>query len=264
MKFSIVYTNKIDTTYIFKRCYDTIDDAYSFHPSIAIDLEGNSHVVWMDGRDYGFEMDVNYEVYYTKLRMKGAGEWNGVSGGLSTYAIKKIEDTAISPVEGLGGLAQGMPYSGMSAYPAILTDDQNQVHIAWHDFGNISAQEEIIYVRLNSTTATGPGETALDPWDPVVVTHWESYKLGPNSFNRPDLGMPPAFANDLGSGAHIAWSDTNKCSDESNNYQWTLCYTHVLTGQVDVEFDLGETYYHVIEPGEQTVEHDQTRPSYGD
>jgi uncharacterized membrane protein len=26
-----------------------------------------------------------------------------------------------------------------------------------------------------------------------------------------------------------------------------------LTGQVDVEFDDGETYYHVIEPGEQTI-----------
>ncbi|PXY77031.1 MAG: hypothetical protein CXX80_01855, partial [Methanobacteriota archaeon] len=96
-------------------------------------------------------------------------------------------------------------------------------------------------------------ETALDPWEPVIVTHWDSYKLGPNSFSRPDLGTPPAFANDLGSGAHLAWSDTNKCSDEGNNFQWTLCYTHVLTGQVDVEYDLGETYYHVIEPGEQTM-----------
>ena len=28
---------------------------------------------------------------------------------------------------------------------------------------------------------------------------------------------------------------------------------HVLTGQVDVEFGEGETYYHVIEPGEQTI-----------
>ncbi len=231
----------------------TIDDAYSFHPSIAIDLEGNTHIVWMDGRDYGFEKDVNYEVYYTKLKMQGAGEWDGVSGGLSTYAIKKIDDTAISNVEGPGGLAQGLPFSGMSAYPVILTDDQDHIHIAWHDFGNISAQEEIVYVRLNSTTLTGPGETALDPWEPVIVTHWESYKLGPNSFSRPDLGTPPAFANDLGSGAHLAWSDTNKCSDEGNNFQWTLCYTHVLTGQVDVEYDEGETYYHVIEPGEQTM-----------
>ena len=65
--------------------------------------------------------------------------------------------------------------------------------------------------------------------------------------------MPPAFSNDLGSGAHIAWSDTNKCSEEANNNRFTICYSHVLTGQVDVEFQDGETFYHVIEPGEQTI-----------
>jgi uncharacterized membrane protein len=65
--------------------------------------------------------------------------------------------------------------------------------------------------------------------------------------------MPPAFSNDLGSGAHVAWSDTNKCNDETNNNRFTVCYSHVLTGQVDVEFDDGETFYHVIEPGEQTI-----------
>ena len=65
--------------------------------------------------------------------------------------------------------------------------------------------------------------------------------------------MPPAFSNDLGSGAHIAWSDTNTCGDEGNNNRFTICYSHVLTGQVDVEFDEGETFYHVIEPGQQTI-----------
>ena len=65
--------------------------------------------------------------------------------------------------------------------------------------------------------------------------------------------MPPAFSNDLGSGAHVAWSDTNKCNDETNNNRFTVCYSHVLTGQVDVDFDDGETFYHVIEPGEQTI-----------
>ncbi|GIR75382.1 MAG: hypothetical protein CM15mP78_00810 [Candidatus Poseidoniales archaeon] len=65
--------------------------------------------------------------------------------------------------------------------------------------------------------------------------------------------MPPAFSNDLGSGAHLAWSDTNTCGDEGNNNRFTICYSHVLTGQVDVDFDEGETFYHVIEPGQQTI-----------
>tara|TARA_B100000459_G_scaffold145577_1_gene110177 strand:+ start:261 stop:5291 length:5031 start_codon:yes stop_codon:yes gene_type:complete len=231
----------------------TIDDAYSFHPSIGVDRQGNTHIAWMDGRDYGFEKDVNYEVYYTKLRLQGAGAWDGAEEGLSTYAIKKINDTPISNVEGNNGLPPASPYAGNSVFPSLLTDDQNNVHIAWVDSGNLSANEEVVYVRLNQTDLTGDGMMALDPWEMVPVTSWNSNKLGPNSGRQPAIGMPPAFSNDLGSGAHLAWSDTNKCGDDGNNNRFTICYSHVLTGQVDVEFDEGETFYHVIEPGQQTI-----------
>ncbi|MEC7111966.1 MAG: CARDB domain-containing protein, partial [Candidatus Thermoplasmatota archaeon] len=216
-------------------------------------MEGNTHIAWMDGRDYGFEKDVNYEIYYTKLRLQGAGEFDGRDDGLSTYAIKKINDTPISNVETNAGLPQNAPWGGNSVFPSLLTDDQNQVHIAWVDSGNISAGEELLYVRLNHTSLEGDGLTALDPWETVAITSWSSNKLGPNSGYKPSIGMPPAFSNDLGSGAHVAWSDTNKCNDETNNNRFTICYSHVLTGQVDVEFDDGETFYHVIEPGEQTI-----------
>ncbi|MGY8754930.1 MAG: CARDB domain-containing protein [Candidatus Poseidoniales archaeon] len=229
----------------------TIDDAFSLHPSIGVDNMGNTHIAWMDGRDYGFEKNVPYEIYYTKLRLQGAGEWDGVPNGLSTYAMKRVEDTPISTVEGWGGNVAGT--SQHSAYPALLTDDQNNIHIAWLDFANVSTGQEVLYTRLNSTDLTGPGNTSLDPWNSSSITPWESYKLGPNQFSKPSFGQPPAFANDLGSGAHVAWSDTNKCGEESNNGRWTICYSHVLTGQVDIEFETGETYYHVIEPGEQTI-----------
>ena len=132
----------------------TIDDAFSFHPSIGVDMQGNTHIAWMDGRDYGFEKNVPYEIYYTKLRLQGAGEWDGVPDGLSTYAIKRIDDTPISEVEGTQQMPQGS--SQNSAYPALLTDPQNNVHIAWLDFANASAGEEIRYTRLNSTENTGP------------------------------------------------------------------------------------------------------------
>jgi len=231
----------------------TIDDAYSFHPSIGVDMQGNTHIAWMDGRNYGFEKGVNYEVFYTKLRLTGAGAWDGAEQGLSTYAIKKIKDTPISNVETYSGLPGNRPFGGNSVFPALLTDDQNNIHIAWVDSGNATADEEILYTRLNSTQETGEGIDALDPWETVAVTSWASNKLGPNSGSQPSLGMPPAFSNDLGSGAHIAWSDTNKCSEEANNNRFTICYSHVLTGQVDVDFQDGETFYHVIEPGEQTI-----------
>ena len=216
-------------------------------------MEGNTHIAWMDGRDYGFEKDVNYEIYYTKLRLQGAGEFDGRDDGLSTYAIKKINDTPISNVETYAGLPQNAPWGGNSVFPSLLTDDQNQIHIAWVDSGNTSAGEELLYVRLNHTSLEGDGLTALDPWETVAITSWSSNKLGPNSGYKPSIGMPPAFSNDLGSGAHVAWSDTNKCNDETNNNRFTVCYSHVLTGQVDVDFDAGETFYHVIEPGEQTI-----------
>ena len=31
----------------------TLQDAYSLHPQVAIDSQGNTHIAWMDGRSYG-------------------------------------------------------------------------------------------------------------------------------------------------------------------------------------------------------------------
>ena len=68
----------------------TLNDAFSLHPAIAVDTSGNTHVSWMDGRAYGFDIDVNYEVYYTRLRLRGAQEWDGVPEGLPSYGIKQL------------------------------------------------------------------------------------------------------------------------------------------------------------------------------
>ena len=70
----------------------------------------------------------------------------GTPRGLSTAAIKKINDTPISNVEGKNGLPPASPYAG-NVCPLLLTDDQNNVHIAWVDSGNLSANEEILYTR---------------------------------------------------------------------------------------------------------------------
>ena len=109
---------------------------------------------------------------------------------MSTYAIKKIQDTAISNVEGLDGLANNRPWSGHSIFPSLLTDEQNNVHIAWVDSANVTAGEEIQYTRLNQTDLTGLGEFALDPWEIVSITSWASNKLGTDTAGRPEIGMP--------------------------------------------------------------------------
>ena len=118
-----------------------------------------------------------------------------------------------------------------------------------------------MYTRLNHTNNDWPtgfplnsiASSIFDPWELLPITEWQSDKLGPNSPALPELGQPPAFANDMGSGAHVAWSDTNKCSDENNGGVYTLCYVHILTGLVDVSLAEDETFYHTIEPSEQTT-----------
>jgi uncharacterized membrane protein len=218
----------------------------------------------MDGRSYGFELDVNYEVFYTRLKLKGAGQWDGASNGLPAFGIKQIMDSAISNVEGLDWFDDNPdrgPYEATSYLPGILVDDFDNIHIAWLDNSNQSQGESIMYTRLNSTTDQYPDGfptlnnlaiAVLDEWEIFEVSTWESGKLGPNSPRNPQLGTPPAFSNDLGSGAHVAWSDSTKCG-EANSPKQTLCYVHVLTGLVDVALAPSETYYHVIEPGESTI-----------
>jgi len=215
----------------------------------------------MDGRAYGFDIDVNYEIYYTRLRLRGAGEWDGAPDGLPTYGIKQIIDSAVSEVEGIEGIPTDRPFGANSHMPAILTDSFDNVHLTWLENSNETQGETVVYSRLNHTNDDYPegfplnslAVGVLDPWEVIPITEWQSDKLGPNSPAVPELGQPPAFANDLGSGAHIAWSDTNKCNDVSNGGSYTLCYVHVLTGLVEVALTETETYYHTIEPGEQTT-----------
>ena len=239
----------------------TLNDAYSLHPAISVDTSGNTHLVWMDGRAYGYDIDVNYEIYYTRLRLRGAGAWDGAEEGLPTYGIKQIVDSAVSEVEGINGIPTDRPFGPNSHMPSIITDSFDNVHISWIDNYNETQGETIVYTRLNHTNDDYPegfplnslAVGILDPWEIIPVTEWVSDKLGPNSPAVPDLGQPPAFANDLGSGAHVAWADTNKCSEISNGGSYTLCYVHILTGLVEVALDESETYYHTIEPGEQTL-----------
>jgi uncharacterized membrane protein len=239
----------------------TLNDAYSLHPAIALDTSGNTHITWMDGRAYGFDIDVNYEIYYTRLRMRGAGVWDGAPGGLPSYGIKQIADGAISQVEGYDGIPTDRPFGANSHMPAILTDSFDNVHLTWLDNYNGSQGETIMYTRLNNTNDDYPNgfplnsiaSSVFDEWELLPITEWQSDKLGPNSGAVPELGQTPGFANDLGSGAHIAWSDTNTCNDQHNGGSYTLCYVHVLTGLVEVSLAGDETYYHTIEPGEQTT-----------
>ena len=282
----------------------TNNPAYSLHPSIALDTSGNTHLAWQDGRLYpgcdgatgGIDIEGAYEIYYTRLRLRGAAEWDGVPEGLPAYGIKQIASSSISTAEQCEGASDDYPYAPSSVFPSILTDQFDNVHLAWLDYSNTEWQETLMYTRLNNTNEKYPqgfplnsaASSVLDEWEIREVTNWTSDKLGPATcqpecdtadgqhlypdFNL-DRGMPPAFANDLGSGAHMGWSDKRCDWEASNGAKWTLCYVHVLTGLVDLSLACdnkirtnaniegypyecpaeAETFYHTIQPGELTT-----------
>ena len=128
----------------------TNDDAYSFHPSISVDNDGNTHIAWMDGRGYGFDKDDNYEVWYTRLRLRGSSEWNGVPGGLPSYGIKQIYDYPISEFEGKNNVPPARPWGPSSYMPSILADAQDNIHIAWLENSKFSLDAAILADRAPS------------------------------------------------------------------------------------------------------------------
>jgi len=232
----------------------TLNDAYSFHPSIGIDSKGFSHIAWMDARDYGFRLEHPYEVYYMKTKYAGKQPFDGIAGGMGTQNVWEVTPSAISEVEGATGW-DGRSTIFSSYLPSLIIDTRDNVHLSWVDNGNTSAIQEVVYTKLNATSKHGPfmtADVAYDGWDLTKITHWQSAKLGSYLSKRPDLGWPPALAADMGTGAHLAWTDTNRCSTETNNFLYTACYTHILTGIVEVQLPEDESYIHTIEPGEWT------------
>mgnify|MGYP001238630533 CR=1 FL=1 len=233
----------------------TVNDAYSFHPSLAIDSEGYTHIAWMDARDWGFKLQDPYEIYYTKTKYAGKQPFDGVPGGMGTQTVWEVMPSPISVVEDLSQWDGRATYPS-SYLPSLIVDNRDNVHISWVDNRNFTAGQEILYTKLNKTSTHGnfmSAEEAYDPWDISEITHWTSSKQGGYLSRRPDLGMPPALGQDAGTGAHLAWSDTNTCDLMTNSYLSTLCYTHILTGIVEVNLQEGENYIHIIEPSESTM-----------
>ena len=131
----------------------TIDDAYSFHPSIGVDNQGNTHIAWMDGRDYGFEKDeLRNLIHQPDLGCA----WDGAGRPLhlchqedQRHADFKLRAERPPPAS-----------PSQNRFSPLLTDDQNNVHIAWVDWQPSPTRKS--YTRLNQRP-TGDGLTASDP-----------------------------------------------------------------------------------------------------
>lgn len=86
----------------------TVARGLAMHPDIAVDPNGNIHVVWQDNRDG------NYEIYYAR-KLYGKG-WESSGFGGQDIRITKAE--------------------GDSLNPSIAADEKGKLHIVWQDNRN--------------------------------------------------------------------------------------------------------------------------------
>ncbi len=107
---------------------DNAEDSY--YPSIAVDLNGNIHIVWYDNEDYdgaGTDSDIFYKTWQSK-----SNEW------LSADLVSSESEDS-------------------SYRPSITTDDLGNVHVVWYDYSNIngaSSNANIFYKRLTTDEVT--------------------------------------------------------------------------------------------------------------
>ncbi len=104
------------------------NDGPSEFPSIAIDNDGNVHVVWYDGTNglWGYDREIMYVNY------SSSAGWSNV--------------TVIS--DGFGGIYWN---DGPSEYPQIAIDNDGNVHVVWDDWteGPWGTDSEIMYTFID-------------------------------------------------------------------------------------------------------------------
>ncbi|MBU7018201.1 MAG: hypothetical protein HXS44_11890 [Theionarchaea archaeon] len=157
-----------------------IDNEYrnDFNPQIAVDVQGNSYVVWrgFDGNDF--------EIYWVKVSL------SGTSGSVEKISNHKdniiwddsnpqiaVDSTGISHItwEGFDGIDQDIYWvqidasdvigsaekisthedniNGYDRLPQIAVDNKGEVHIVWEGF---NGNNEDIYFTSTFTDAGGP------------------------------------------------------------------------------------------------------------
>ncbi len=199
------------------------NDGNSINPSIAVDGDGNAHVVWED--DTNGEWGTDQEIMYSKHTAAGwsnatvisddGTEWNdadsyspniAIDGDGNIYVVwydKTIgewgtdqeimftkntatgwETTIISDIYGWN--------DGNSQYPDIVIDGDGNVHVVWYDYtnGQWGTDAEIMYVNRIGTSWSNATVISDD------ATGWN------------DAGSYfPSIAIDGDGYVHVVWRD---------------------------------------------------------
>ncbi|MHA2309158.1 MAG: hypothetical protein ACXABJ_07765 [Candidatus Heimdallarchaeaceae archaeon] len=149
----------------------------ALQPSLDIDLEGNIHLAWMDGSDYG-GAGSNYDIFYKY--------WNASDLSWSLAEVVSTES----------------PDAIASNSPSITVDSLGNLHVVWqeiHNYGGSGADMDIFYNFRNVTDTS---------WNVTEVVSTESIdwsqrtKLAADPFGNVHI-IWEDMSNYLGSGTDM-------------------------------------------------------------
>jgi hypothetical protein len=243
-------------------------DSYnSTYPSIALDSNDNSHVVWIDFR-YGFAA-----IYYNRVDTDGDCYYDGSSSSRPSNRQISYGGMLLANFDCGRAVGFNVPLLGVTVdtptntlyieHPDIAVDSDDQVHIVWSDnrkrSGNTDGHWEVYYNRINNDGSHGPGTGTLQfsplrdvtypndllLTDPTTAGGSPTDPCSPKAENWDS--MCPAIACS-GNSLHIAWQDYRSTPFPGNlSHRWEIYYQ-----QRDIE-----TLYSIlgIAPWERIVSH---------
>ncbi|MCE7747020.1 MAG: hypothetical protein GPJ51_01380 [Candidatus Heimdallarchaeota archaeon] len=198
-------------------------EAYSFSPSLAVDISGNIHIAWQDSYNYLGITGTDFDIFYKRWDI-GLSSWTGVevvstestvSSREPSLAVDTSGNVHISWNDATNYTNSGLDWdifykswnsglnswtgvevvstesTGESYYSSLAIDYLNNVHIAWRsieDYGESGLDRDIFYKKLDGTSLT---------WSLTEVVSTEST----GDSYRPSLDV------DSSGFVHIAWGD---------------------------------------------------------
>ena len=209
-----------------------INDKDSTNPSLKIDNNGNSHLVWVDNGNIqgsGNDQDVYYrfkpqQQSLTDIILISDATPNSNSGEPSV-TVDSQNNTYVAWVDDANYMGSGNDNdiflrnhtggtwniiavisdhlnNGVSTAPEIVNDQFDNVHIVWVDDGNIDGSgtdTDIVYRKYNSTSQT-----------------WENPTVISDQSNDGDSKNPSILP--INGYLHIVWEDNSNYSGNGDDF----------------------------------------------
>ncbi len=176
---------------------------HSINPKIACDENGNTYIVWMDDRN----KPGVYEVYFRSLKV----EFSKPADFIIPYQTPEIRLNT--------GVTAG---KFVAAYPAIATDGDGSIYVAWQDGRNVP-EEEGVTPGIYFNSSMNHGAT----WN-AKATHIDTAPVGFNVFSR------PVISSDKSGHVYVAWADNAGRAVRGEEY--------AADGTLDVYFNVSADY----------------------